>query len=431
MVTKLAFSQTKENVISVADYGAVGDGVNDDTAAIQAAIDATPNKGKLYIPEGNFKITTTLEVSKAITIEGFSRHATSFLTVGVSALKINKISNVKLRHFNCAAAVRHTTTPNTLIGIEIDGDNVNRAFNIKLQGIYVDGYQTAIKATNMWSSVLDTVVTANGQHGIRAYDLSVNNVITSCSFSCDGTGYGINLFGNTQSIEGWMISNTLIFNCLVGIFGQACTHTYVSNCILDFNVVTGIKIADNGANFGSNWSITNNYIAVGTAGGIGIEHNTSIVSIQQRGNTISNNHILSYSGSVGLYGIYITGSEAKYNIINGNTISNFSAHDVRSDLGDVTISNNTCLSSIASNIFSSNGGIIANNVGVVSYTEFTTQSKLGLLTRAYGEAAPTTGTWVRGDIVYDITPSASGFIGWVCVAPGTPGTWKTFGAISA
>lgn len=45
--------------------------------------------------------------------------------------------------------------------------------------------------------------------------------------------------------------------------------------------------------------------------------------------------------------------------------------------------------------------------------------------------APTTGEWNQGDIVYNLSPSASGFIGWVCTASGTPGTWKTFGVISA
>lgn len=45
-------------------------------------------------------------------------------------------------------------------------------------------------------------------------------------------------------------------------------------------------------------------------------------------------------------------------------------------------------------------------------------------------AAPTSGTWVRGDIVWNSTPSSGGFIGFVCTASGTPGTWKTWGAIS-
>lgn len=48
-----------------------------------------------------------------------------------------------------------------------------------------------------------------------------------------------------------------------------------------------------------------------------------------------------------------------------------------------------------------------------------------------GDAAPTTGTYVIGDIVYDESPAAGGTLGWVCTAGGTPGTWKTFGAISA
>lgn len=52
-------------------------------------------------------------------------------------------------------------------------------------------------------------------------------------------------------------------------------------------------------------------------------------------------------------------------------------------------------------------------------------------TVTWGSAAPTTGTHKRGDIVYSTAPAASGFIGWVCVAAGSPGTWKTFGAISA
>lgn len=48
----------------------------------------------------------------------------------------------------------------------------------------------------------------------------------------------------------------------------------------------------------------------------------------------------------------------------------------------------------------------------------------------YGDAAPTTGDWQRGDIVFDNTPTAGSFIGWTCTASGTPGTWKTWGAIS-
>jgi hypothetical protein len=45
-------------------------------------------------------------------------------------------------------------------------------------------------------------------------------------------------------------------------------------------------------------------------------------------------------------------------------------------------------------------------------------------------AAPTTGTWVVGDIVYNSSPSAGGSVGWVCVDATGSGTWKEFGPIS-
>lgn len=49
----------------------------------------------------------------------------------------------------------------------------------------------------------------------------------------------------------------------------------------------------------------------------------------------------------------------------------------------------------------------------------------------YASAAPVTGRWRVGEKVYHTAPTAGGFIGWVCTASGSPGTWKTFGTISA
>ena len=46
-----------QETVSVKDFGAVGDGVTNDTAAIQAALNASTN---VYIPAGTYKITSTL-----------------------------------------------------------------------------------------------------------------------------------------------------------------------------------------------------------------------------------------------------------------------------------------------------------------------------------------------------------------------------------
>lgn len=48
-----------------------------------------------------------------------------------------------------------------------------------------------------------------------------------------------------------------------------------------------------------------------------------------------------------------------------------------------------------------------------------------------GTAPPTTGTWLRGERVRNITPAAGGWVEWVCVVGGTPGTWRGAGPIEA
>lgn len=44
---------------------------------------------------------------------------------------------------------------------------------------------------------------------------------------------------------------------------------------------------------------------------------------------------------------------------------------------------------------------------------------------------PDTGRHLRGEIVWDNSPSPEGYIGWVCVVSGEPGTWKGFGQIDS
>jgi len=46
-----------------------------------------------------------------------------------------------------------------------------------------------------------------------------------------------------------------------------------------------------------------------------------------------------------------------------------------------------------------------------------------------GSAAPATGLWSKGDIIWNNEPVPGGWIGWICVREGTPGEWKPFGHI--
>ena len=61
---------------------------------------------------------------------------------------------------------------------------------------------------------------------------------------------------------------------------------------------------------------------------------------------------------------------------------------------------------------------------------YTAPTWIEIATKVKAGAAPTTGTYSVGDVVYNTIPAAGGSIGWVCVTAGTPGTWKEFGLIS-
>jgi len=56
--------------VSVKDFGAVGDGVADDTAAIQAALDSLTDGGTLTVPVGQYLVTSGLTTASRVIIQG-------------------------------------------------------------------------------------------------------------------------------------------------------------------------------------------------------------------------------------------------------------------------------------------------------------------------------------------------------------------------
>lgn len=51
-----------------------------------------------------------------------------------------------------------------------------------------------------------------------------------------------------------------------------------------------------------------------------------------------------------------------------------------------------------------------------------------LVNLQYGDSAPTSGDWQKGDIILNSTPGVGATFDWICTAAGSPGTWYPINA---
>lgn len=89
-LTKASYSMIDGAQVNVRDFGAIGDGVNDDTAAIQAAINyCQDNLMPLYFPSNGassyYKTTATLNITKPLTMIGDSSRMVTIWCEGLTA----------------------------------------------------------------------------------------------------------------------------------------------------------------------------------------------------------------------------------------------------------------------------------------------------------------------------------------------------------
>lgn len=113
-----------KNVFDITDFGAVGDGLTDCTAAIQRALDAAAEaEGAVIVPPGRY-CTGTLKMGKRTRLQGYS--AWNFRADGSSVLLLNDPEAVCLLDitgaFGCSVA-----------GLCLDGRKLGK----KVHGIYL------------------------------------------------------------------------------------------------------------------------------------------------------------------------------------------------------------------------------------------------------------------------------------------------------
>lgn len=135
-------SQSKQSsVVSVLDYGAKANDLNDDYAAFVAAIDAAKSLNKpVYVPAGNYRLSNILTID-GVKVQGAGKYQTTLTSTnpkrGSIDLKGNGAELSNLKH------AYQTTVSRGDGSNEKNSITVRGAKNFKIQDVYVSKSSTA------------------------------------------------------------------------------------------------------------------------------------------------------------------------------------------------------------------------------------------------------------------------------------------------
>lgn len=214
----------------VTAYGAVGNNSADDTAAIQAAINAAvaAGRGTVTFPRrGPWKVTDTLDVSASagmLAIEGPTSLAQIIMHATTGKVLFNGVGSVFRTH-NLAFKNLLITAPNGAGGT---GPG-NLAFDIKNKqetvwdNVQLYGYREGIKLEDSWAPLITNNCYFNGVLGRVCY--AVDNSFNNARF-INSTFAGNGLALNTPCIEAISCSNMEVAAC---DFSTNYTHILFDN----------------------------------------------------------------------------------------------------------------------------------------------------------------------------------------------------------
>lgn len=437
---RTVFAKLSE-VVSVKDFGAVGDGVTDDTAAIKNALAAVANGGTVNLAPGKtYLISQTIVLTRPVNIYGGAKENTTLLFSSSGAYLSAP--------WKCGMIAVHSST-----AIPSNAGDARRSvlsgFTLRMQpGVTAMG--GFIAATPVYLREVD------------AY-----------GFSSDG--FAVMAAGNASSPIQGNANGTTFSNCISqsnGGSGFYLTGDDANACLF-----VGCRAPTNiGYGFYDNSLLGNTYVGCETDGNTG-------------GGYFSTNGKPNRSSYLGCYSegnqtpvwnigerclrIGSQGDQQNLSSVTGLALSSMPSGDGYLNHGMVWASTDDIANSLSGGAYSrislEGFEFLGSSVGrkfkvnqlSSSYVDLSSAdlptlrfpnidvtgnikvgrpyAPMGLSLGATGRsaivgadtAAPTTGTYDRGAILLNDLPAAGGFVGWVCVTAGSPGTWKTFGAISA
>ncbi|WP_282941735.1 right-handed parallel beta-helix repeat-containing protein [Paenibacillus sp. RC67] len=309
--------------LNVKDFGAVGNGYDDDAPYIQSAIDAAAAKGgAVFIPSGKYFISRGLLIRNKVTLIGAGAEHT-----------VIRAGNADMFMLYSGAGINNYS----IEGISFEGVGPSGASgDIVERGIYI------VEGANI--TVRNCVFTgvANGIRLVRSQHVIISNCTFIKVFGSQSPmeGYGIVVEGGANhTIQGNHFKN-ISKHCIQLIAGS--TYSHITGNVMEFTTDAAIMVSSK-VNACSNHLIEANIVAPYA---LTDQENSSTYGIRLKdacsNNTIVNN-VISRASSAGIqldasenagddrpYGNSITGNSV-YGSVRGISILNGDSNAVKSN----------------------------------------------------------------------------------------------------
>jgi len=303
------------NTVSVKDFGAVGDGVTDDTAAIQAAITATAG-GELYFPGATYLISSALTIVSAntrlvgdgprtiIKNASLTGHAIKFFPNNTTATSVF-LYNCGIADMQIYSAVDKTAGAGVYV-LQCDGFRLDQVqIQNHPEGLLVSGGQLNVfNAPTIFANpaVLTGTPVANSQ-AVRFCEAPIDGGLYQDCFTCEVTNIivgGNRCFDKSirvESCDGLHFTNGYINGAYSDeIFLKVATASRYLGALsfesiyLDGVGMVAAPINRNGINFpvsalGSVYSVSFNNGFIGNYSGKGVVCNEDVYQVSFTGGT--------------------------------------------------------------------------------------------------------------------------------------------------
>lgn len=267
-LTKVSYSMITGAPINVLDFGAKGDGVTDDTAAIQAAIIFCENNIQpLYFPSNVvsqfYKTTAPLVVSKPLTMTGENSRNVTIVAVGLTAgqfvLDIDgtafgtyeqgnfggftlfasagncmRIKNVSASKFS-DIGLRNSVNGIIYTGTRCYSNTFERIFTITsitgesfIMDAHTGGGQHSFSNCSFGGNTGFSISTTTGTDSVNFYNTNFEQCNTN-SFFCGGDVAGLGFYGcRTEGCNGTdfvIRPNNLFLDEVTGLVIEGCSFS--------------------------------------------------------------------------------------------------------------------------------------------------------------------------------------------------------------